>query len=105
MFIPYRPDETLVRVDEIADMLAALTSAQCCSYRIYNSFGDCVKPAELKEQIESLNPNVRVILGNAAVTGCARVIDRSLFAWEFGVSPVGFWQRLRTEARNLRTTV
>jgi len=86
-------------------MLAALTSAQCCSHRIYNSFGNCVRPGELREQIESMNPNVRVILGNAAVTGCARVIDSSLFAWEFGVSPVGFWQRLRTEARNLRTTV
>jgi len=63
-----------------------------------------VKPAELKEQIESLNPNVRLTLGNAAVTGCARAIDSSRFAREFGGAPVGFWQRLRTEAQSLRTT-
>ena len=106
VFIPYRPDETLplVHVDEIADMLATLASAQCCSHGIYNSFGDCVKPAELKEQIESLNPNVRLTLANAAVTGCARAIDSSRFAREFGGAPVGFWQRLRTEAQSLRTT-
>ena len=106
VFIPHRPDETLplVHVEDIAGMLATLASAQCCSHRIYNSFGDCVKPAELKEQIESLNPNVRLTLGNAAVTGCARAIDSSRFAREFGGAPVGFWQRLRTEAQSLRTT-
>ena len=106
VFVPYPPDETLplVHVDEIADMLATLTSAQRCSHRIYNSFGDCVKPGELKKQIESLNPNVRLTLGNAVVTGCARAIDSNRFAREFGVSPVGFWHRLHTEAHTLRTT-
>jgi nucleoside-diphosphate-sugar epimerase len=106
VFVPYPPDETLplVHVDEIADMLATLTSAQRCSHRIYNSFGDCVKPGELKKQIESLNPNVRVTLGDSSVTGCARAIDSSRFAREFGGAPVGFWESLRADARNLRTT-
>jgi nucleoside-diphosphate-sugar epimerase len=106
VFIPYRPDETLplVHADEIANMLATLASAQRCSHSIYNSFGDCVTSGELKKEIESLNPNVRVILGNATLTGCARAIDSSRFAREFGVSPLGFWQRLRTEAQSLRTT-
>ena len=106
VFVPYPPDETLplVHVDKIADMLVALTSAQRCSHRIYNSFGDCVKPGELKKQIESLNPNVRVTLGDSSVTGCARAIDSSRFAREFGGAPVGFWESLRADARNLRTT-
>jgi len=106
VFIPYSPDEILplVHVEDIAGMLVTLGGAKRCSDRIYNSFGECVHPGELKNEIESLNPKVRVTLGNAAVTGCARAIDSSRFAHEFGILPDGFWQRLRKEAQNLRTT-
>ena len=104
VLIPYSPDETLplVHVEEIASMLAILTSAERCSHHIYNSFGDCVHPSELKKEIESLNPNIRVTLGTAAVTG-ARAIDSSRFAREFGVLRSGFWQRLRREVQKIRT--
>jgi len=43
-------------VEDIAGMLATSHQPNAGSHRIYNSFGDCSeKPAELKEQIESLN--------------------------------------------------
>jgi nucleoside-diphosphate-sugar epimerase len=105
VLIPYSPDETLpvVHVEEIASMLATLTAAERCSHHIYNSFGDCVHPSELKKEIESLNPNVRVTLGTAPATGGARAIDSSRFAREFGVLRNGFWQRLRREAQKIRT--
>jgi len=86
VLIPYSPDETLplVHVEDIAGMLATVAAAERCSHNIYNSFGDCVHPSELKKEIESLNPNARVMLGDASVTGCARAIDSSRFAKEFG---------------------
>lgn len=104
VLIPYSPDETLplVHVEEIASMLATLTAAESCSHHIYNSVGDCVHPSELKKEIESLNHNIRVTLGTAAVTG-ARAIDSSRFAREFGVLRSGFWQRLRREVQKIRT--
>lgn len=105
VFIPYSPDETLplVHVEDVAGMLASLAGAERCSYRTYNSFGECVHPSELKREIESLNPNVRVTLGTASVNGCARAIDSSRFLREFGTSQEGFWQRLRREAQGVRT--
>jgi UDP-glucose 4-epimerase len=106
LLIPYSPDETLplVHVEDIAGMLATLAAAERCSHNIYNSFGDCVHPSELKKEIESLNPNVRVTLGDSSLTGCARAIDSSRFAEEFGNARNGFWQWLRKQAQDLRPT-
>jgi nucleoside-diphosphate-sugar epimerase len=101
ILIPYGPNEVLplVHVEEIAVMLALLVSSKSMSNTIYNSFAESVTVRELKTEIESLNPNLRVKLGKELVRAGPRAIDSGRFATEFGHAPVPLWDRLRRAAR------
>ena len=102
--IPYRAEEVLplIHVDDLAAMLVALTAAKKPTGSIYNSFAESVTVSELKHEIESLNPKVRVKVGEGLVKGHPRVLDSSRFAKEFGMGPVPLRERLRVAAELVR---
>ena len=102
VLIPYREDEVLplVHVEDIAAMLASVALAKGASSTVYNSFAESVIARELKNEVESLNPNIRVSLGTASVSGGRRIIDSSRFARDFGLVSVPLRERLRRAIRD-----
>jgi hypothetical protein len=52
----------------------------------------------LKLQLQSLNPNIRVALGDAHANGNPRLLDSSRFKNEFAFSTTSIAERLRTAA-------
>ena len=85
--LPYAGTERLLvaHVDDVAAMLVSLHEAEKPAHSIYNAVCESVTVAELKAQVESLNPNVRVKLGEAQATGNPRRLDSKRFAEEFGL--------------------
>ena len=104
--IPYRPDEVLplIHVEDLVAMLAALVSADKLAGSVYNSFAESVTAAELKTEVELLNPKIRVRLGTAPVSGHPRAIDSSRFARDFGLAPMPLRERLRRAAESVLKT-
>ena len=97
LLIPYREDEVLplVHVEDIAAMLGLMASSKSASSTVYNSFAESVIARDLKNEVESLNPNIRVSLGTASVSGGPRIIDSSRFARDFGLVSVPLREHLR----------
>ena len=79
-------------------MLVAMVSADKIGGSVYNSFAESVTVAELKTELELLNPKIRVRLGTAAVSGHPRAIDSSRFAKDFGMVAMPLRERLRRAA-------
>ena len=102
LLIPYREDEVLplVHVEDLAAMLGLMASAKSASSTVYNSLAESVIARELKNEVESLNPNIRVSLGTASVSGGPRIIDSSRFARDFGLVSVPLRERLRRAVRD-----
>ena len=98
--LPFRPDEVLplIHVEDLVAMLVAAVSAKKLTSSIYNSFAESVTPAELKNEVELLNPKTRVTLGTTPVSGHPRAIDSRRFAKDFGIEPVPLRERLRRAA-------
>jgi nucleoside-diphosphate-sugar epimerase len=83
--LPYAGQERLllVCVDDIAKMLVALLEAPQLAHSIYNAVCESMLVSELKQAVESLNPNVRVRLGQEHVAGNPQRLDSGRFAREF----------------------
>jgi nucleoside-diphosphate-sugar epimerase len=95
--IPYRPEEVLplIHVDDVVAMLVALLSAKKSTASVYNSFAESVTMTELKNEIELLNPQVRVKLGGRVVSGHPRALDSSRFGKDFAIAPMPLRERMR----------
>lgn len=104
--IPSRPDEVLplIHVEDLAAMLVAMVSANKVAGSVYNSFAESVTAAELKTELELLNPKIRVRLGTAPVNGHPRAIDSSRFAKDFGMAAMPLRERLRRAAEAVSKT-
>ena len=57
---------------------------------------------DLKLQLESLNPNIRVALGDAYAKGNPRLLDWTRFKNEFAFSTTSIADRLQSGSGNVR---
>lgn len=98
--LPYAGSERLllVHVEEVARMLVALMESLAPGYSIYNAVCESVVVADLKAEIERLNPKVRVAVGDQEAAGNPRRLDSSRFAGEFGFACKTIFDALRKTA-------
>jgi nucleoside-diphosphate-sugar epimerase len=96
--LPFQETETisLVHVQDLAQQFATLIHANRPSFSVYNAPCEIWRLRELKKTVESLNENLRVNCGKAAVTGFPRMMDAERFKGEFNYSPISLKDRLRT---------
>jgi len=99
--LPYVGDEKLllVHVDDVARMLVALLQTPRPKYTVYNAPCDAVVVADLKREVEALNANVGVRLGEQLATGNPRLLDFGRFEKEFDFKMVPIFEQLNRAAR------
>ena len=88
----------LLHVEDVAKMILLLLRAPRPSHFIYNGPCDSVTVSELKREIESLNPKIRVKLGNLEAVGNPRRLDASRFESEFGFHAIPIFEQLKRAA-------
>ena len=95
--IPYAGSERilLAHVDDVAQMIVALLRAERLEYVVYNSPCESLLVEDLKGEIERLNSNIRVRLGESPVTGNPYRLNASRFEREFGFKGKTIFDRLR----------
>lgn len=95
--VPFNPAERLlvVHVDDVAKMLLMLLKNAQPMHDLYNACCESVTVANLKREIESLNPNVTVKLGIEDSVANPRLLDDSRFEHEFGFHPAPIFEQLR----------
>jgi len=95
--VPYVDSERLllVHVDDVARALAALLKATKLAHTVYNAPCESVVVGDLKREIEGLNSNIKVRVGEASSTGNPRLVDDSRFRREFGFEMTPIMARLR----------
>ena len=100
IFIPYRASERIlvVHVDDVAEMLVALLSAPHTEHAIYNAPCESILVGDLKQFLESLNPNLTVRLGSERPAGNPQMLDFSRFQKEFAVETIPLFDRLKKTA-------
>lgn len=98
--LPYDGSERvlLVHLEDVAKMLMTLLETPRPAHSLYNAPCESVVVSDLKQQVESLNPNITLKLGDANAVGNPRLLDSSRFQNEFGFTGVPIAQRLRTAA-------
>jgi nucleoside-diphosphate-sugar epimerase len=84
--IPYVGLERVfvAHVDDVAQMIVALLRAERLENIVYNSPCESLLVEELKAEVERLNPNVHVRLGESPMKGNPCRLDASRFEREFG---------------------
>jgi UDP-glucose 4-epimerase len=95
--LPYlgRERVLLVHVDDIAKALVSLLRATRLSHGVHNAPCESVVVETLKHQVEALNPNLTVELGETYAAGNPRRLDFSRFHGEFGFKGRPIFERLR----------
>jgi UDP-glucose 4-epimerase len=98
--LPYTSSERvlLVHVEDAARALVTLLDASRPRHAIYNAPCESWVVHDLKNELESLNPKLRVTSGNAYATGNPRLLDASRFQNEFSFATLPFAERLRAAA-------
>ncbi len=98
--LPYAGSEKLlmVHVDDVARMLLALLQVSRPAHAVYNAPCESVVVADLKREVESLNSNIRVKLGEGFAVGNPRLLDCSRFQREFGFVIVPIIEQLTRAA-------
>jgi UDP-glucose 4-epimerase len=98
--LPYVGSERvlLVHVQDAAGALMTLLQAPRPAHCIYNAPCEPWLVNDLKLQLESLNPSIRVALGDAHAKGNPRRLDWSRFKNEFAFSTTPISDRLQAAA-------
>jgi nucleoside-diphosphate-sugar epimerase len=98
--LPYVGSERvlLIHVQDAAGALMTLLQAPRPAHCIYNAPCESWVVNDLKLQLESLNPNIRVALGDAYAKGNPRLLDWTRFKNEFAFSATPMADRLQTTA-------
>jgi nucleoside-diphosphate-sugar epimerase len=98
--VPYAGSERilLVHVDDVARMLVGLMEAERPAHTVYNAACESVVVADLKREVEGLNSNIRVELGEAYACGNPRLLDSSRFRQEFGSQTLPIFDQLKCAA-------
>lgn len=94
--VPYVDCERLllVHVDDVAEALVALLRMGHVSHAVYNAPCESVVVGDLKREIERLNRNIRVNVGDVAAKCNPRLVDWSRFRGEFGIETESIFERL-----------
>ena len=92
----------LIDVQDAAGALMTLLQAPRPAHCIYNAPGESWVVNDLKLQVESLNPNIRVALGDAYAEGNPRLLDWTRFKDEFAFSTTPIADRLQKAAGVVR---
>jgi nucleoside-diphosphate-sugar epimerase len=89
ILIPFAEDETLsiVHVEDLAKAFSTLLNAPTISHSIYNAPCETWRLADLKNQLESLSPKLRIRFGDAAIAGFPRRLNCERFKREFNLLP------------------
>jgi len=85
-------------VQDAAGALMTLLLAPRPAHSIYNAPCESWLVNDLKLQLESLNPSIRVALGDAYAKGNPRLLDWSRFKNEFAFSTTPIADRLQKAA-------
>lgn len=88
----------LVHVDDAAKMLVTLLRAPNLKHSIYNAACESMTVAELKREVEALNPDITVKVGEEYAKGNPRQVDFSRFAREFSFVATPMREQLRSAA-------
>jgi UDP-glucuronate 4-epimerase len=98
--VPYVGSERLLlaHVDDVARMLMTLLQASHPAHTVYNAPCESIIMGDLKREVEALNGNVNVKLGEAFAHGNPRLLESSLFADEFGFTTTAIRDRMRMVA-------
>lgn len=89
-------DSCLIHVDDVAEQLAILATAQSTAYDLYNAGGDRSTIGELADWLKDMRPDATIELGPASkrIPHVSRV-DGSRFISEFGFTPRSFEAHVR----------
>ncbi len=100
VILPYVGSERilLVHVDDVARMLVKLLRAAKPVHSVYNAACESVVVADLKREVERLNPCVNVGLGESYASGNPRQLDWSRLREEFGFQVMPIFEQLRRAA-------
>lgn len=100
ILVPYVGSERLllVHVDDVARAMLTLLAAPRPRHAIYNAPCESWLVSDLKHELESLNPHLRVAMGDAPAHGNPRLLDSSRFSNEFRFQMLPLRQRLRSAA-------
>jgi nucleoside-diphosphate-sugar epimerase len=98
ILLPYVGSERilLVHVDDVAKMLVSLLQAACPAHGVYNAVCESVIVSGLKHEVERLNSNVRVRLGEKFAGGNPRLLNSNRFQEEFGFQTRPVFAQLRS---------
>jgi nucleoside-diphosphate-sugar epimerase len=98
--LPYVGSERvlLLHVQDAAGALMTLLLAPRPAHSIYNAPCESWLVNDLKLQLESLNPSIRIALGDAYAKGNPRLLDWSRFKNEFAFSTTPISDRLQATA-------
>lgn len=98
--LPYVGTEQLllIHVEDAARALVSLVQADRTEHAIYNAPCESWVVTDLKQQIESLNPNLRIDLGEDYAQGNPRRLNFTRFQAEFAFAATPLAERLRTTA-------
>lgn len=88
----------LVHVEDAARALITLLESSRPIHAIYNAPCESWMVSDLKQYVESLNPNINVRLGDRHATGNPRLSDWSRFHDEFGFNNLPILERLKAAA-------
>lgn len=102
IMLPYAGSERLllVHVDEIAKAFLTLLEAPRPAHTIYNAPCESWVVNDFKQELESLNPHLRVALGDAPAQGNPRLLESTRFCNEFRSTAVPLRERLHSAAGN-----
>ena len=95
--VPYVGPERLllVHVDDVARMLMMLLRTPHPGHAIYNAPCESMLVADLKREVEAMNGNINVKLGEAFAAGNPRLLDSNRFSDEFSFTTLAIGERLR----------
>jgi len=102
--VPYVGTERLllVHLDDVARMLVTLLQAANPAQVVYNAPCESAIVADLKREVEGLNANIHVRLGESYAKGNPRLLDARRFQREFDFRMTAIMDQLRSAADNCR---
>jgi nucleoside-diphosphate-sugar epimerase len=103
--LPFAASERilLVHVEDVARMLVTLLEARTYRHFIYNAVCESVVIADMKRELEGLNPKLQVRVGEGLAMGNPRLLDCSRFQREFGFEAMPIVERMQRAARGDRS--
>jgi hypothetical protein len=76
-------------------MLLTLLQAGPTKHTVYNACCESVRVADLKHELERLNPNITLRVGTGNAVGNPQLLNATRFEYEFGFRPAPISEQLR----------